>query len=130
MLGRLFTAGVSTGIGNISTYLVYPGVAVAMMKGRLLRLRTIVLNHLMPFLPEGSYACQLRHGRTYVLAIASTGRPQERVALMGPESCRFTVLCLREITRAVLASKWSPGFQTPALFARDLLDGMEDLNWD
>jgi short subunit dehydrogenase-like uncharacterized protein len=129
-LGDLFTAGVSTGIANISTYFVYPGVAVAMMKGRLLWLRDIVLNHLMPFLPEGSSARQLRHGRTYVLAIASNGRTQERVALMGPEAYRFTVLCLREITRAVLASKWSPGFQTPALFGRELLDGMEDVKWD
>ena len=129
-LGDLFTAGVSTGIANISTYSVFPGLAVAMMKGRLLWLRDLILNHLMPLLPEGSSARQLRDGRTYVVAIASNGRTQERVALTGPEAYRFTALCLREITRAVLAGKWSPGFQTPALYGRGLLEGMEGVKWD
>ena len=129
-LGDLFTAGVSTGIANISTYSVLPGLAVAMMKGRLLWLRDLILNHLMPLLPEGSSARQLRDGRTYVVAIAFNGRTQERVALIGPEAYRFTALCLREITRAVLAGKWSPGFQTPALYGRELLEGMEDVKWD
>ena len=129
-LGDLFTAGVSTGIPNISTYSAFPWLAVAMMKGRLLWLRDLILNHLLPLLPEGSSARQLRHGRTYVLAVASNGRVEERVALTGPEAYRFTVLCLREIARAVLSGKWSPGFQTPALYGRELLEGMEDVTWD
>lgn len=129
-LGDLFTAGVSTGIPNISTYSAFPWLAVAMMKGRLLWLRDLILNHLLPLLPEGSSARQLRDGRTYVLAIASNGKTRERVALMGPEAYRFTVLCLREITRAVLAGRWSPGFQTPALYGRELLEGVEGVTWD
>ncbi len=129
-LGDLFTAGVSTGIANISTYSVLPDLAVAMMKGRLLWLRGLILNYLLPLFPEGSSARQLRDGRTYVLALASNGKARERVALTGPEAYRFTVLCLREITRAVLAGRWSPGFQTPALYGRELLDRMEDVKWD
>ncbi len=129
-LGDLFTAGVSTGIANIATYSVLPGLAVAMMKGRLLWLRDLILNHLLPVFPEGSSARQLRDGRTYVLAIASNGQTRQRVALMGPEAYRFTVLCLREIARAVMAGKWSPGFQTPALYGPELLDGMEGVRWD
>ncbi len=129
-LGDLFTAGVSTGIGNISTYSVLPGLAVTMMKGRLLWLRNLILNHLLPLFPEGSSARQLRDGRSYVLAIVSNGQTQQRVALMGPEAYRFTVLCLREIALAVLAGKWSPGFQTPALYGRELLDRIEGVKWD
>jgi short subunit dehydrogenase-like uncharacterized protein len=129
-VGDLFTAGISTGIPNISTYSVFPGLAVAMMRGRLLWLRDLIQDHLMPLLPEGSSARQLREGRTYVLAIASNGKAQARVALTGPEAYRFTVLCLREITRAVLAGRWSPGFQTPALYGRALLEGIEGVKWD
>jgi short subunit dehydrogenase-like uncharacterized protein len=129
-LGDLFTAGVSTGIANISTYSVLPRLAVVMMKGRLLWLRDLILNHLLPLFPEGSSARQLRNGRTYVLAVASNGKTQQRVALTGPEAYRFTVLCLREISRMVIAGKWSPGFQTPALYGRELLDGIEGVKWD
>ncbi|MFM8821127.1 MAG: saccharopine dehydrogenase family protein [Phenylobacterium sp.] len=129
-LGDLFTAGVSTGIPNISTYSVFPWLAVAMMKGRLLWLRDLIQTHLLRFLPEGSSARQLRDGRTYVLAIASKGEAQARVALVGPEAYKFTVLCLREITRAVLAGRWSPGFQTPGLYGKALLDGTEGVTWD
>lgn len=120
----LFTAGLSTGIANIDTYSVFPGFIVQMMRGRLLWLRNLMLNRLLRFLPEGPSEKQLQQGSTYVTATATSGEQSATVSFKGPEAYLFTAYCLREITRRILDRDHPPGFQTPAHYGRELLDGM------
>lgn len=125
----LFTAGISTGIPDISTYSVFPGFVVSMMKGRLLWLRDLALKYLLRFLQEGPSETQLKSGRTYIEAEASNDSAREVVALVGPEAYLFTARCLREIAIRILDGKWKPGFQTPTLYGRALLDRIEGVEW-
>lgn len=126
----LFTAGISTGIENIQTYTVFPGLIVQMMRGRLLWLRNLIVRRLLRLLPEGPSAKQLQGGSTYVLAIAANQSQAKSVALKGPEAYLFTALCLREITANILGGNVTAGFQTPAYFGKALLDGIEGIAWD
>lgn len=126
----LFTAGISTGIENIQTYTVFPGLIVQMMHGRLLGLRNLIVNRLLRFLPEGPSAKQLQQGSTYVIAIAANQTEARSVSLKGPEAYLFTALCLREIAVTILQGNVAAGFQTPAYFGKALLDGMDGITWD
>ncbi|HEY8358898.1 MAG TPA: saccharopine dehydrogenase NADP-binding domain-containing protein [Ramlibacter sp.] len=118
----LFTAAISTGIPNISTYSAFPGFIVSMMSGRLLWLRDLMLHQLLRFFPEGPSARQLLKGATFVEAVADNGTATARVAFKGPEAYLFTALCLKEIVVATIAGHWTAGFQTPAYYGKDLLD--------
>ncbi|MEM7134489.1 MAG: saccharopine dehydrogenase NADP-binding domain-containing protein [Chloroflexota bacterium] len=120
----LFTAGISTGIDDIQTYSVFPGFVVKMMKGRLVCLRNLMLNQLLRFLPEGPSEKQLQQGSTYVMAIASNGKSDRSVALKGPEAYLFTADCLRAVSQRVLQNDVKPGFQTPAIYGKGLLEGL------
>ena len=125
----LFTAGISTGVAEISTYSVFPGLIVAMMNGRFLWSRDLLLKYVLRFVPEGPSDQALQSGRTYVEAVASDGSTHVAIRLKGPEAYLFTARCLREITRAALSGTWAPGFQTPALYGRALLDRIEGVEW-
>lgn len=120
----LFTAQLSTGIGQIRTYAVLPGIIVRMMKGESLWIRDLLLRHLLRFLPEGPSDKALARGHTLVEAKATdpAGR-QATVRIHGPEAYRFTVLCAAAVTRRVLNGQTKPGFVTPAWY-KDLLDDM------
>ncbi len=126
----LFTAGLSTEIDNIETFSVFPGLVVKMMKGKLLWLRNTILRRLIFYLPEGPTEKQLQEGSTYVKAIAKNGSTTQSVALKGPEAYLFTAICLIEISKKVLGGNFAPGFQTPAYFGKELLDGIEAIQWD
>ncbi|NJR32646.1 MAG: hypothetical protein HC778_07270 [Chamaesiphon sp. CSU_1_12] len=126
----LFTAGISTGIGNIETYAVFPGFVVQMMKGKLLWLRNLLLNSAIWFLPEGPSEKQLQQGKTYVMAMVTDGTVKKSVSFKGPEAYLFTALCLREIAANILQGNYAVGFQTPAYFGKMLLDRIEPIEWD
>lgn len=126
----LFTAGLSTGIDNIEAYAVFPGFVVQMMKGKLLWLRSLLLNYALGFLPEGPSEQELQKGSTYVMAIATEGEVKKSVSFRGPEAYLFTALCLREITANILNGNYAPGFQTPAYFGKRLLDQIGAIEWD
>jgi short subunit dehydrogenase-like uncharacterized protein len=126
----LFTAGLSTGIDNIQTYSVFPGLIVQMMQGRLLWLRDLIVNRLLRFLPEGPSEQQLQQGRTYVMAIVANETEEKSVALKGPEAYLFTALCVREISAKVLNGHFAAGFQTPSYFGKALLEGIDHLEWE
>ena len=126
----LFTAGLSTGIENIQTYSVFPGFVVQMMKGKLLWLRDLLVNRLLRFLPEGPNDKQLEEGSTFVMAIASNQTTEKRVALKGPEAYLFTALCLREVTKRILNGQIAAGFQPPSYYGQELLDAIDNVQWD
>lgn len=125
----LFTAGLSTGIPNIRTYSVFPGLIVQMMDGRLLWLRDLIINRLLRFLPEGPSDRQRRRGATYVTAIVANATQEAAVSLVGPEAYLFTAQCVREIAARVIGGAWDSGFRTPAWYGKGLLDVMEDVEW-
>lgn len=125
----LFTAGLSTGIPNIQTYAVFPGLIVRMMNGRLLWLRDLILDHLLRFLPEGPSDRQLRKGATYVMAIATSATGEKAISLRGPEAYRFTAQCVCEIATRINGSATASGFQTPAWYGTELLDTMAGVEW-
>jgi short subunit dehydrogenase-like uncharacterized protein len=126
----LFAAGLSTGIDNIQTYSVFPGLIVQMMQGKLLWLRDLLVNRLLRFLPEGPSEQQLQQGSTYVMAIAANATEKRSVSLKGPEAYLFTALCVREISAKVLSGNFAAGFQTPSYFGKALLDGIDRIEWD
>jgi len=125
----LFTAGQSTGIPEIGTWSVFPGVIVRMMKGRLLWLRDLILNHGLRWLPDGPGERQLRAGRTYVTAIAEGDPGSQSVSLTGPEAYVFTVRCVRALTQKILAGGAMAGCRTPSVFGRELLDDIDGVEW-
>ena len=126
----LFTAGLSTDIDNIQTYSVFPSLIVQMMQGKRLWIRDLILNRLLWFLPEGPSAQQLQQGSTYVMAISTNETEEKSVSLKGPEAYLFTALCVRAISAKVLNGHFLPGFQTPSYFGRELLDGIDRLEWN
>jgi short subunit dehydrogenase-like uncharacterized protein len=125
----LFTAGLSTGVRDIATYSQFPKPIVAMMHGRLLWLRDLVLDRVLRHLPEGPSERQLKRGRTYVQAVASDGKAQATASLVGPEAYLFTARCVTEIVREVRDGKWLAGFQTPAYYGPALLDRIAGVDW-
>jgi short subunit dehydrogenase-like uncharacterized protein len=125
----LFTAGLSTNIANIETYSVFPGVVVQMMHGRLRWLRRLLLNRLLKHLPRGPSDRQLQKGCTYVKAVASSDTEERSVSLKGPEAYRFTAKCVTAIATRVLNGEVTPGFQTPSIYGKALLDDMAQIEW-
>jgi short subunit dehydrogenase-like uncharacterized protein len=118
----LVTAGISTGIADIDTYSVFPGLVTQMMKGRFLWLRHLILNRFLGWFPQGPSPKQIRKGRTYVWATAHKGDQSETVAFSGPEAYRFTAHGVLAIARRILAGAHPPGFQTPSIYGKPLLD--------
>lgn len=122
----LFTAELSTGIPNIETYTVFPPFVVSMMQGKLLWLRDIIVKHLLRFFPEGPSDKQLEKGATYIFAVTKNEKAETReITVKGPEAYLFTVYCLTEISKEILAGNHRSGFQTPSYFGRALLDRIE-----
>lgn len=121
----LFTAHLSTGIQEISTYSAFPGLVVRFMQGRMLWLRNLLLNRLLRFLPVGPSPKQRSAGRTHVWAEASNASGRKVLQRIdGPEAYDFTAATLQAISHRVLAGDARPGFQTPGAYGEDLLAGI------
>jgi hypothetical protein len=58
------------------------------------------------------------------MEIATKGEVKQSVSFRGPKAYLFTALCLREIAANILNGNYTPGFQTPAYFGKELLDGI------
>lgn len=125
----LFTAGLSTNIANIETYSVFPWVIVQMMHGRLRWLRDLLLNRLLKHLPRGPSDRQLHRGCTYIKAVARSDTEERSVSLKGPEAYLFTAKCVTAIATRVLSGEVIPGFQTPSVYGKALLDDMAPIDW-
>lgn len=111
----LFSAYQSTGIKNIETYSEFPGFVVSMMKGKLIWLRNLILNHLIQFLPEGPSEKQLAKGNTYIKAVASNANGDtSTVEIKGPEAYVFTVLSIHKMIALISTSKDFKGCLTPS----------------
>lgn len=118
----LITAIHSTGIPNVQTFSHFPVLVEQMMKGKLLWLRNIILHKLLPLLPVGPSAKQLQKGKTYVYAQVKNARAQQaEVLLQGPEAYAFTAQTLTRVSTLVLHNVWTPGFQTPSLYGKEIL---------
>ena len=115
--GDLFTAQLSTGIGNIDTFANFPGFVESMMKGRLLWLRDLILKHFINFLPVGPSEKSLKKGKTIIYAEATNAHGQKAsINFEGPEAYLFTAQTLVVITQQILANNFQSGFQTPSMY--------------
>ncbi|SMG45262.1 Uncharacterized conserved protein [Marivirga sericea] len=120
--GDLVTALHSTQIPNIQTYSNFPGFVERMMKGKLLWLRNLILNKLINFLPVGPSEKELRKGKTFVYAeVKNQHGKTERINISGPEAYVFTAQTLSSISKKILTDNWTSGFQTPAVYGKDIL---------
>ena len=118
----LFTARLSTGVKNIETYSEFPEFVVSMMNGKLLWLRSLLLNRLIKFLPEGPSKKQRNKGTTYINATAINDKNESGIINMkGPEAYLFTVMCLEHMISLILADKDLSGYLTPSMLGTDFL---------
>jgi len=124
----LFTAQQSTGIGNISTYSVFPGFVVPMMHGHRLWLRNLLLKRLLRFLPEGPNPKQLAKGSTHVFAKASNALgTSASVSIRGPEAYQFTVEALWLIGKILLHGHAPKGVLTPSQLGTEWIKDIEGI---
>lgn len=107
----LVSAAHSTGIPNIDTYAVFPGILRLLRRSPLLRR---LFQRLLPRLPEGPSEKAMAQGRTWVWGELSQGSQRKVARLTGPEAYRFTALSAVAVARKVLDGDLKPGFQTPA----------------
>jgi short subunit dehydrogenase-like uncharacterized protein len=122
----LYTAHLSTGVNNIETYSEFPGFVVNMMKGKLKWLRSLILNRLIKFLPEGPSVKQLNKGRTYIKIIAKNDNDEEAsVEIKGPEAYLFTVICIERIISLITDGEGKKGCLTPSMLGTEWLKGIE-----
>ena len=121
----LFTAGLSTGIPNIETYSVFPGFVVSMMKGKLGWLRSLMLNYVINWLPEGPSEKELKKGKTFVQTKASNSHESATVSVEGPEAYVFTAECVWVLTNELLKGTKHTGFVTPSTFGSALIEGID-----
>jgi short subunit dehydrogenase-like uncharacterized protein len=122
----LFTAFISTNVSNISTYSVFPSFVVSMMRGKLLWLRNLLLNHLINFLPEGPSEKELLNGRTYIEVIATNlSGKTAKVQIEGLEAYDFTTQILVQICKSILNRQVVAGAKTPFQFEPKLLEKIE-----
>lgn len=118
----LLTAGHSTGIPDIDTYIALPAPVAGLM--RLAQRAPTVFDSrpwhsatksLVRRLPAGPTDERLASGASHVWGRVSA--PDGRTAtavLHGPEAYEFTAQTARLLLQRVLAGKATPGFQTPA----------------
>jgi short subunit dehydrogenase-like uncharacterized protein len=124
----LFTAHLSTGVQNISTYANFPGFVVSMMNGKLLWLRDLILKRLINFIPVGPSDTQLQKGKTICHAIATNNKGKQTTAtIIGPEAYLFTTQTLMEIATNILHDHFTPGFQTPAIYGTNILKNIHPI---
>ena len=122
----LYTAKLSTGVKNIETYSEFPGFVVSMMKGRLNWLRSLILNRLINFLPEGSTPKQLETGSTYVKAIAKNEKGEKGIVeLKGAEAYLFTAQTVHKMIELITNQNDKVGFLTPSMLGTDWLEELE-----
>lgn len=123
--GDLITAQFSTQIPNIQTFANFPGFVESMMKGKLLWLRDFILKRLINILPVGPSEKALKKGKTYIYAKVSNAKGQSAsVNIQGPEAYVFTAQTLTSISRQIMSEHWSSGFQTPAIFGKEILQDL------
>lgn len=120
--GDLFSAGVTTGIKNITTYTEFPGIIVSMMQGKMLFLRNLLLKHIIKLLPEGPNEKQLRSGSTYINAeVINAKNEKANVIIIGPEAYIFTVYCIEKVINEIQNHPALSGFQTPSVLGHEFL---------
>lgn len=124
----LYTAQVSTGVPNIETYTVFPGLIVKMMKGGLGWLRKFMLHRLVNWLPEGPSPKQLAKGATFVHAVAYKDGRSASVEISGPEAYVFTTECIFQVLLALDKGTTLKGAIPPSTFGRELIEPIDGLS--
>ncbi len=137
----LLSAGISTGIADITTYTVFPAPVRFLMRSGgamswiLERGGTQrAMERLFARLPEGPTEKQLAEGRSYVWGEATDAAGRRvKGRLEGPEAYRFTAMTAAAILGEVHEGRAEPGFKTPAqVFGSRFLDGFEGvtIRWE
>ncbi len=120
--GDVATAFYSTGIPNIETYMVLPGIARRWARwskrlGRLAGTRPVqrLLKGVVRLLPAGPNAEQRQNGLAILVGEVSAPDGRRALArLQTPEAYRLTAHTALLAVEKVLAGGAKPGFQTPA----------------
>jgi short subunit dehydrogenase-like uncharacterized protein len=123
--GDLFTAHISTNIKNIETYSNFPNLVIRMMKGKSLWIRDLILNRLINLFPEGPSRKKLIQGKTICHAEVTNEKNEKRTsAITGPEAYVFTVETLTAICKNIMSDNFKPGYQTPSIYKKELLESI------
>lgn len=122
----LMTALISTQIPDVETYSAFPGFIVNFMKGKSLWLRAAMLKWIVGMMPIGPTAKQLQAGKTIVWArVRNASGVEANVTIEGPEAYVFTIETLVRIVQRIQAGSFTAGFQTPSIYGRELIEGIE-----
>ncbi|MGW1617181.1 saccharopine dehydrogenase family protein [Streptomyces sp. NPDC002285] len=118
----LYTAGCSTGIPAVDTYIALPALMAGLMR-LAPRLPAVfdsalwhaAMNGLIRRLPVGPSDQQLAQGASHIWGRVSTPDGRTATALLhGPEAYEFTAQTARLLLERALGGQAPPGFQTPA----------------
>lgn len=125
--GDLFAAFHSTRIPNIQTFSNFPRLVERMMHGKSLWLRDLIVKHLIRFLPQGPNKSTLTKGKTFILAeVKNKAGKTETVNIIGPDAYLFSAQTLTQISLEILNENWKAGFQTPSIYAKEILSSPYD----
>ena len=121
--GDLFSAYISTGIGNIVTYtasskstyriLKFQGLLNPIFKSRVFK---FLFNSYIDKYITGPTQEQNEQGRSYVWGKVSNAKGESKEALLEcAESYLLTALCSIHIAKKILDGTFIPGYQTPSM---------------
>lgn len=121
--GDVFTAWYSTGIPNITTYmLMKSGIRIIPMALRLATpflqnkaIRTKILNNILQKAEDGPSKVELEQKRSLVWGRVAKGRTSYEGVLRGPHSYKLTALSCLAIGKHIMKGDFKTGFQTPTL---------------
>ncbi|MEP7127330.1 MAG: saccharopine dehydrogenase NADP-binding domain-containing protein [Chitinophagales bacterium] len=128
--GDLFTAPITTGIQNVSTYTAFPAPLVFIMKHPgIFRgvMKSKLMDWIVGLMPEGPDEEKFKSGKSYVYGKITNENGQLLECVMtGPEAYLYTAITTLRIAENILKGDFKPGFQTPAgMYGTALIEGME-----
>lgn len=132
--GDLFTAPLTTGIQNVTTYTSFPKSLVMIMRnpgifGGLMKSKLI--DWLISRMPEGPDEQELKKGKSYVYGkISNSNGQQVQKVMTGPEAYLYSAITTIDIAKRILKGDFKAGFQTPAgLYGKELITGIEGVRF-
>lgn len=129
--GDVFTAWYSTGIPNITTYmLMKKGVNILPLIIRLISpllkiqaIRSSILNYMLNKASDGPGKEELEQKRSLVWGRVAKDKRSLEGILRGPHAYKLTALSCLAIGRRIFLGDWKAGFQTPSMaYGTDLLN--------